>query len=172
MSGISINDLSQPTPAPSNKRLWLKIGIATTVVLVILFAFCSRPPTVEQYREKIMNEVDKELAEPNSSLRQYIEDAHLTVTVQSAKVVRCDVSTVDGSDSAGKNDSNIDKVDMLIRFTWQGWLTDGFTDFRLVYDARNDRPEKAEIEYTTALFDTSDPEFWENLGIITAVLLL
>ena len=172
MSDISMDDLYKPNSTPPKKRPWLKIGIAVTVAFVILFSVCSRPPTVEHYREKIMKEVDKELAEPNSSLRQYIENAHITVTVQSATIVRCDVSTVDGSDSAGKNDSNIDKVSMLIRFTWKGIFSDGYTDFRLVYDCRNDRPEKAEIEYTTALFDTSNPNFWEGLGACIGFLLL
>ena len=111
------------------------------------------------------------MSKPDSKLKKRIEDAHLTVTVKSARVVRCDVTTVDGTDRVGKDDSNIDKVSLLIRFTWEGIVDKGYTDLRLEYDVKNDRLIKSEIDHTTALVNAEDPSFWYGVGAIIGSML-
>lgn len=173
MSNISMDDLYHPRPTPKKRpRRGLKIGIAATIVVLILCCVWPKPQTVEAYREDVMEEVNKELAEPSSKLRKYIEDAHLTVTVKSVEIIRCDVTTLDGSDSVGKDESNIDKVSMLLRFKWDGiFQRNGVTDFRYVYDGQNKRPVEQRIEYTTAFFNTEDAEFWAGLGTLIALFI-
>lgn len=127
--------------------------------------------TVSDYRARFMREVGEELAK-SSALRKRIEEAHVTVTVGSAEIVRCDVTTVDGSDKAGKDDANIDRVSTLIRFRWTGMIDAGYTDLRIVYDVRNKRLEKSEIEYTTALVNVEDPSFWYGVGSLIGSMFL
>ena len=127
--------------------------------------------TVSDYRDGQIRRIEAELAKPDSKLRKRIEDAHLTVTVKSTRVVQCDVTTVDGSDKAGTGDSNIDKVSMLIRFNWEGVLDSGYSDLRLEYDVRNDRMLKSEIEYTTAIVNAEDPAFWREVGAVIGSML-
>jgi len=133
--------------------------------------FSSKERAVSDYRAEAIRDVEAELSEPDSKLKKRIEDAHLTVTVKSTKVVRCDVTTVDGTDRAGKDDSNIDKVSLLIRFYWEGIVDTGYTDLRLEYDVKNDRLIKSEIDYTTALVNAEDPSFWHGVGAIIGSML-
>ncbi len=171
---------------PKRIGLFVGIGIAVMALLCITCIgvmaivggdnysppiFSSKERTVSDYRVEQIREVETELAKPNSKLKKRIEDAHLTVTVKSTNIVHCDVTTVDGSDRAGKDDSNIDKVSMLIRFNWKGKIDTGYTDLRLVYDVKNDRLEKSEIEYTTALINVEDPSFWYGVGAIIGSML-
>lgn len=127
--------------------------------------------TVADVRKEIVQVVSNELAKPDSKLKKYIEEAHLTVTVDSTRIVRCDITTLDGSEKAGNDNSNIDKISLLIRFDWEGILESGYTDFRLVYDIQNERMLKSGIEYTTALINTKDPDFWWNVGCIIGAAL-
>ena len=127
--------------------------------------------TINDYRNELIQSFNEELLKPSSVFRKFIEDAHLTVTVKSTRIVRCDVMTVDGSKMAGENNSNIDNWSMLIRFNWEGIVDTGCSDLRIVYDVQNDRPIKSEIEYTTALFNTKDPSFWWNVGYLIGAAL-
>ena len=175
---------------PSRTGLFIGIGIAAVGLLCITGIgvmaivggdngseqdshkiFSSKVRTVADYRAETMRDVEAELSKPDSKLKKRIEDAHLTVTVKSTSVVRCDVTTVDGSDRVGKDDSNIAKVSLLIRFNWEGIIDRGYTDLQIVYDVRNDRLEKSEIDHTTALVNVEDPTFWYGVGTIISSLL-
>lgn len=131
-----------------------------------------RERTVSDYKAETIKEINAELSKPDSKLKEFIEDAHLTVTVKSTSIVRCDVTTVDGSEKAGKDDSNIDRVSLLIRFNWEGLIDTGYSDLRLEYDVKNDRLLKSEIEYTTALINVTDPQFWFGVGELIGAALL
>ncbi len=133
--------------------------------------FQAKERTVSDYRSEVMRDINAELSKPDSKLKKRIEDAHLTVTVKSTRVVRCDVTTVDGTDRAGKDDSNIARVSLLIRFNWEGIIDRGYTDLLIVYDVRNDRLEKSEIDHTTALVNVEDPTFWYGVGTIIGSML-
>lgn len=161
---------------PDRTGLFVGLGIAAVALISILAIGVAaiitdgisrtREKTVADYRVETIKEVEEELAKPGSALKKRIEAAHMTVDVTSTRIVRCDVTTIDGSDRAGQDDSNIDKVSMLIRFNWQGIIDSGYTDLRVEYDAKNDRLLKSEIEYTTALVNAEDPAFWWDVGFI------
>ena len=162
---------------PNRIGLFVGIGIAAVAFLcaacigIVAFIgdlgigpFPSSRRTVSEYRAETMREIEVELAKPDSKWRKRIEDAHFTVTVKSTEIIHCDVTTFDGSEKAGPDNSNIDKVSLLIRFNWAGNIDTGYTDLRVVYDVQNKRILKSEIEYTTALFNGEDPEFWFGVG--------
>ena len=177
---------SDPDMKPKRTGLFVGIGVAVIALLCITGIgvmaivgggngstkiFPSKERTVSDYRAEAIQEVNAELAKPGSKLKKRIEDAHLTVKVKSTRIVRCDVTTVDGSNRAGKDDSNIDKVSMLIRFNWEGIIDTGYTDLRLEYDVKNDRLLKSEIDHTTALVNAEDPSFWHGVGVIIGSML-
>lgn len=127
--------------------------------------------TVDDYKAEIIQSVNEDLAKADSKLKKRIEDAHLTVTVKSTCIVRCDVTTFDGSDKAGKDDDNIDKVSVLVRFNWEGqFLGSGYTDLLIAYDVHNDRLLKSEIDHTTAIINVEDPNFWWDVGVSLGIL--
>lgn len=126
--------------------------------------------TVEDTRAEIRQEMEKELASPSSSWRTRIEDAHVTVHVTSAEVVWIDLETKDGSNLAGDDDENIKALTMLLRFHWQGMIDSGYTDLKIVHDAINKRTETA-IDYTTAMVNTEDTDFWTDLGFLIGTAL-
>ena len=173
-------------PKPKRTGLFIGICIASVALLCItgigIMAIVSgdkasgqnsqiKERAVSDYRAEAIRDVEAELSKPDSKLKKRIEDAHLTVTVKSTRVVRCDVTTVDGTDRAGKDDSNIDKISLLIRFNWEGLVDTGYTDLRLEYDVKNDRLIKSEIDYTTALVNAEDPSFWHGVGAIIGSML-
>lgn len=175
-------------PAAKPKRTGLYIGVGVAIIALLCLAGIGiaaavsgqdgkgpvrvfHEKTVSDFRDETIRDVNAELSKPSSNLKTFIEDAHVTVTVTSANVVRCDVTTIDGTDKAGRGDSNIAQVSLLIRFQWQGILDTGYSDLRLVYDAQNDRLLKSEIEYTTALINTQDPDFWWDVGAVIGTAL-
>lgn len=189
---ITMDDVEQATPvgtpgtssspmggyAPENpptqtKRTGLYAGIAVAVLvcLICIVIGFSRGQSVADYRRDMVREINNELASPNSALKKFIEDAHWTVDVTSAKVVECKVTTMDGSDNAGRNGSNVSQVSMLIRFQWKGFVDTGRTDFRLVLDVPNDTVMQASIVYTDAMVNTQDIGFWWDLGTLVGTVL-
>ena len=171
----------ESTQEPKPPRTGLFIGIAVAVMALLCIAGVGIMAlagnvdgrTVDDFKAEIARQIDEDLSKPDSALKKFVEDAHLTVTVKSARIVRCDVTTVNGSESAGKDNANIDKVSMLVRFEWEGIVDkDGYTDLRIVYDARNDRLVKSEIEHTTALINVKDPKLWYGIGELLGATLL
>ncbi len=181
---------SDPDVKPKRTGLFVGIGIAAVALLCIIGigimalwsdkpdgdgikTFSSKERTVSDYRAEKIQRAQAELSKPDSKWKKLIEDAHLTVTVKSTRIVRCDVKTVDGSDKAGKDNSNIDKVSMVIRFNWQGQVFGpGFSDLRIEYDGQNDKVLTSKIVETSARITIDDDLLW-NLGcaICTALAL-
>lgn len=166
------------------KRTGLRVGIGIAVVAVLCLAGIgiaagvmarngdkssnqdrTSVRTVDDIRRELIADTQRELDNPFSPLRKRIEDAHLTVDVTSAEVKRCDISTLDGSNRAGNDDSNVSIVQLLLRFYWTGILDSGYTDLKIVHDAVNDRTESA-IDYTTATLNLEDPNFWFGVGAL------
>ena len=177
---------------PKRMGLFIGIGIAVVAVLCItvigvmalvdgvaggndprIGLLAPKERTVADYRTDTIREIEAELAKPDSKLKRRIENAHIpSVKVESTEVVRCTVTTVDGSEKSGVDDSNIDKVSMLIRFHWKGEIRDGFTDLSIVYDARNKRPIESKIDYTTDPIHTGeDFDAWYDIGTAIGILL-
>ena len=121
--------------------------------------------TVEQYKSECVKSLNSQLGNPNDALRKFIENAHLTVTVTDAYVLSCEVTTLDGSSSAGENDSNIHRVEAIIRFGWDGIIDKGgHSDLKLVIDAQTKQIKDSKIINTTAAINVEDPEFWFQVG--------
>lgn len=170
------------------KRMGLLIGVGVAAVALLCISVVGvmaivepvggvagggifRGRTVSDYEAETIREINEELSKPDSKLKKRIEDAHLTVTVKSTEIVRCDVTTVDGSENTGRDDSNIDKVSMLIRFNWEGFIDKGYTDLCIEYDVQNKRLLKSEIDHTTALVNVENPSFWYDVGYIIGAAL-
>lgn len=187
---VASDDVPQEVDREEKPRrigLYVGIGIAVVALLCLsavgVMAFIGargqggeglrmRERNVSDYKAEIIKNINDELSKPDSRLKKRIEDAHLTVTVTSSRIVRCDVGTVDGTERTGKDDSNIAQVSLLIRFNWKGKIDTGYTDLRIVRDIQNDRLLKSEIEYTTALINTEDPELWSAVGALIGAALL
>ena len=127
--------------------------------------------TVSDFRAECIRDFNKDLSRSNSKLRKFIEYAHVTVTVKSANITRCEVTTIDGTEKAGKNNSNIAEVSMLIRFLWEGIIDTGYTDLRILWDAQSNSIIKSKIEYTTAWINTQDPDLWWNVGYAIGTII-
>lgn len=151
------------------KKGYIFGGLAI-VVLVLLFAICSgpsrKPPeTIEDARTQAIAFFNEELSNPNCEVRKRIENAHLTVTVKSAYVVRCEMETLDGSNLVGEDGENIRSMMVLLRFEWEGWIDKGYTDLRVDFDMLNKRAS-SRIDYTTAMINAEDPELWYDVGYL------
>ena len=116
--------------------------------------------TVEDVRHKIVDALNGELSNPSSKLRKRIEDAHVTVTVSHAYVLKCDVTTFDGSDKA----KNISLVTVTIRFNWDGIVHQGGTTDLEVELTADGKCVRSRIVRTDAMVNAEDPDFWYNVG--------
>ena len=172
---------------PKRTGLFIGIGIAVVALLCITgvgimasidgggspIRIFPQERTISDYRAEKIRRVETELSKPDSKWKKLIEDAHLTVTVQSTRIIRCDVKTIDGSDKTGKDNSNIDKVSIMIRFNWQGQVFGpGYSDLRIEYDGQNDKVLTSKIVETSAKFTIDDDLLWELGCAICAGLAL
>jgi hypothetical protein len=138
--------------------------IAVILVLIGIWFFWPKGPSVEEYRAAVIAEMNRNLALSDNAVRKKIEDAHLTVTAKDASVTSCDIRTVDGSDRAGKNGSNVAEIDCVITVKWDGWIQhDGFTEFEIVYDNQTKTVKETKYLRSNALIniDTID---WSAVG--------
>ena len=131
----------------------------------------SQPETAAQCKEKMVQNLNAELENPDCNVRKFIEDAHLTVKVSKAYVMSCDIKTLDGSDSAGVDGSNVQELDFTVRFFWEGMVDDGHTDAEFVIDIKAGKVLKAEIKESTALVNVTGSDFWYNVGLGFGALL-
>ncbi len=69
-----------------------------------------------------MKSLDKELQDPGCSICQMVVPAHLTVTPKQGVVKACEITTADGSHSAGKNGSNVSRIDLVVTVYWSGMI--------------------------------------------------
>ena len=123
--------------------------------------------TVGEVRQKIVGLLNAELSNPSSKLRKRIEDAHATVTVSHAYVLKCDVTTFDGTDKA----KNISLVTVTIRFNWDGIVHQGGTTDLEVDLTADGKCVRSRIVRTDAMVNAEDPDFWYNVGYGIGALL-
>ena len=123
--------------------------------------------TVEDVRHKIVDDLNGELASPSCLVRKRIEDAHGTVTVSHAYVLKCDVTTTDGSDKA----KNISLVTVTIRFNWDGIIHKGGTTDLEVDLTADGKCTRSRIVRTDAMVNMEDATFWYNVGYGIGALL-
>ena len=99
--------------------------------------------------------------------RKRIEDAHGTVTVSHAYVLKCDVMTTDGSDKA----KNISLVTVTIRFNWDGIVHKGGTTDLEVDLTADGKYARSRIVRTDAMVNMEDKDFWYDVGYGIGALL-
>ena len=106
------------------------------------FTLASQLRTVDEYKAAYVSKIECELAKANAAWRSHVKSAHLTVKPTKAYVLSCEVKTLDGSRSAGKNDSNISEVVTIIRCSWDGkYHKNGHTDLKItVVDGQSKCP--------------------------------
>ena len=123
--------------------------------------------TVEEVRHKIVDTLNEELSSSTCPFRKRIEDAHGTVTVSHAYVLKCDVMTTDGSDKA----KNISLVTVTIRFNWDGIVHKGGTTDLEVDLTADGKCARSRIVRTDAMVNMEDEDFWYNVGYGIGALL-
>jgi hypothetical protein len=148
-----------------------KVILCVVALLALWFVWPSgkgeREETVEEVRHKIVNDFNGELASPSCLVRKRIEDAHGTVTVSHAYVLKCDVTTTDGSDKA----KNISLVTVTIRFNWDGIIhKGGITDLEVDLTA-DGKCTRSRIVRTDAMVNMEDENFWYDVGYGIGALL-
>ena len=150
--------------------------LAIFVIGIVIFYFSgSRPQTLEAYKQECIQSINQALKDPNNAVKQRIESAHKTVVVTSARVTYCEATTIDGSNNAGVNGSNIASLKLNIMTRWDGMIhKNGYTVFSIEYDLSggNCEVKNAGIIETDALVNTENPEFWYGVGCAAAYLLL
>ena len=123
--------------------------------------------TIEDVRHKIVEDLNEQLSNSTCPVRKRIEDAHGTVTVSHAYVLKCDVTTTDGSDKA----KNISLVTVTIRFNWDGVIHKGGTTDLEVDLTPDGKCARSRIVRTDALVNKEDENFWYNIGYGIGALL-
>jgi len=70
---------------------------------------------------------NKDLEDSTSSFRKmiksFVETVHAPVVFKSAKVTKCVVETLDGSDDCGKNGENIESLTLRLSNNWEGGIS-------------------------------------------------
>lgn len=130
--------------------------------------------TVAEYRDAMELAINKDLSTPGHNLHQYVENAHVTVKVYSAYVSNFQVTTKDGSNSAGVDGSNIWRIYLEITTCWDGVIDkNGSTVIGFEIENINGEHQvtKAGIVHTDAMVNTEDPNFWFKVGATLAYLL-
>ena len=172
----SVEDSIPSEPSPKKKTVFaLAIALAVAAVaLACMIGYClgNRGGSAQRYLGRFVASVNAELANPSSEYRQYIENAHVTVTVKSARVIQSEIHTVDGTDATGENHSNIAMISLLIRFDWEGITESGYSDLRVVIDVPQRRITERKIVDTSAMVDITDFGFWVDVGSVFLGLLL
>lgn len=148
------------------------IGIALLFALALLALYMIWPSgngekTIGEVRREFVATLNTELSNRSCPIIKRIEDAHGTVTVSRAYVLKCDITTIDGSNKADA----ISLIRMTIRFNWDGIIHQGgTTDLELDLTA-DGKCTRSRIIRTDALINMEDPDFWYNVGAGIGALL-
>lgn len=150
------------------------IGTGVGVVILIFTVFSifmmwteggapsQRGPTVEDFRQQFIARLDEDLADPQNFIRRKIENAHWTVKTTSARVTACSVYSVDGTDRAGKDYSNIGDIDFIVTAFWDGVLQKGgYTEIRMTVDARSGQLKSCAYVGGNAAFNAETIDWFE-----------
>jgi len=136
------------------------------ILISLITGGCSRQESVQEFGQRQISMIDKELLDPNNAICKRIEAAHITVTAKSAKVTQWQAQTIDGSNNAGKNGSNIGDIDMVITVIWDGLLQkDGFTEIEILYDNQNKRTKATKYLRSSALVNWENVD-WKAVGFV------
>lgn len=152
-----------------NKKSTLDIFMVIVVFAFIGGYFLLGPllaggESADQFCQRLIASENQSLTRPDNVVCQKIADAHVTVTVTGASVSSCRVHTVDGSNKAGKNESNISEVDIIYTVNWKGIIQkNGFTEFEVDFDWINKKVKDAKYLRSNALINL-DTVNWFEVG--------
>lgn len=145
--------------------------IIVLAISAVIWGYRSCGP-LGSYESRVTDNFNRELRNPGNPIRRFVERAHLTTTVRSAKVEKCNAETIDGSWDPGEKLENLASVKLLIRTRWDGiFHKNGYSVCELFY-----RFEKGEPTLTSArIVDTDamikDGEAWLAVGLAGVILL-
>lgn len=148
-----------------------KIGAVIFIALVVVFFIWTKGESVESYRTRLVAGVNQKLELNNNGIRKRIEGAHLTVTAKSAKVTSCVIRTIDGSNNAGREGSNVSEVDMVVTVFWDGYFQkNGYTELQVIYDAQNKSVKETKYLKSNAVFNMEKID-WFSVGYCAAAAI-
>lgn len=129
------------------------------------------PETVAAYRTRVIAELDRDLQRKDHGVRKRIESAHVTVTARGASVTQCTVKTIDGTEIAGHNGSNVSEITLVITVSWDGFIQKGgYTEFMLVFDPRTEVVKEAKFLSSNATFNWETTDWFKVGEVIGASL--
>ena len=126
--------------------------------------------TVEEYRRECIQSVKNAIApwvRTRPEIVLAIERKHGTVTVDQIDLKSLYVHTYDNTGFIQNDESNVESVELVIRFWWDGiFHQDGHTDVQFVLVPQGDDCDcrKCCVVETDALIDLDDPAFWAGVG--------
>lgn len=156
-------DDSSVDPTQKHRRIGCKIGIAVAVLAILAIACIGisaailegQTRTVQEYRAEIVQKYNEKLADPSSSLlaglRERVQAIDPAMTMTSAEITKCEVQTLDGTDSAGRKDRNIGKLLLDIRANWDHRGVAGHTDIAFTLDGQTHIVENSTIVDSTPI---------------------
>jgi hypothetical protein len=155
---------TQPHEIAYSKPTITFLYILLVGLLGSLVGCSKKAESVEMYRTRVIDAVNTDLARPDNAIRKRIEAAHVTVTAKSAKVTACTVRTVDGSSIIGQGGSNLADIDLIVTVFWDGWVEkNGYTEFRILYDCRNNQTKEVKYLKSSALINMETVD-WFGVG--------
>lgn len=168
---------SYATPQKSLNPRWIIGGCVAVVLLVLLMLpliGSGGGQTIEEFAKDFSSQINKELnTNPSNEVFKTVELAHVSVTCKKGSVSKCIVETLDGSNFAGHNGSNISRVQFCITVYWDGFLhKDGHTVVEFVLDVPNNNMMSVQIIETDAVVNTTDPKLWFAAGVLVGEVLV
>lgn len=151
------------TAAQWAKAHW-KVTSGTVVAVFVLLLFCSlnAGESVDAFQKRLVNALEVELASPSHAIRKRVEAAHVTVTSTGARVTECHIKTLDGSNRAGKNGSNIREIDMIVTVYWDGvFQKGGYTQLQMILDAQSNTMITTRYVGGNAKFNAETTDWFE-----------
>lgn len=150
---------SETKNTPEKKNLFKKIAIGVALLVCAItgaILLSEKNQSVESFQSHIIETINRELANPNHTLRVFVQNQHGTVTVKQAYVSDCTVKTTDYNKSIKPDCSNIQSISYTINFIWDGiFHKNGKTIIRITEDHKTGATQ-SEIVHTDALISDMD----------------
>lgn len=163
-------DIPTVEPPPKYKRIGFIIGIFVAILAILAItgigisaAILERQTrTVQEYRVEMVQNYNAKLANPSSSLlaalRERVQTIDPAMTITSAEITKCEIQTLDGTDSAGRKGRNIGKVLLDIRANWDHRGVAGHTDIAFTIDGQTHIVENSKIVDSTPIEKPKGPK--------------
>ena len=148
----------------------IKYGILTLVIMVASGPCNAEESqyTVAEFKRHYLPVINNRLKDKENffgNIMSRVDQAHKTVTVRDAYFSKCEITTKNGSNIAGKGGCNIKKIDYEITVIWDGYFKKfGKTILAICQEnipGAGIHVTKADIVYTDAWINVEDGEKWK-----------